>query len=181
MKIMKTVSFLFLFLFVLTTAQAQFFVEIDTKGGMGNIGSSDLFAGKLSAKFSFGIGITGGYVINRHFPVSIGLHYSHLKFTYDITVSSELDELINIKSTLNWKTMQIPLTIGYCHDFDRIKLFTDIGVFGDYFLSNNNDFRGHLSYKFNIGGLIKAGEGVNSPKILCSRYRQHLRKYLPKV
>ncbi|MDR2026227.1 MAG: porin family protein [Prevotellaceae bacterium] len=94
-------------------ANAQFFAGIEAKAGISNLVTTD----SRDNGFSYFAGAHAGYEFFKHIPVSIGVEYGELKIGE------------NPITDMSHTSLRIPLKVGYCHYFGRLKPFANIGAF----------------------------------------------------
>jgi outer membrane protein W len=103
----------FLMMFIAVDANAQFFAGVEAK-----VGTSNMVTPYLNNGFSYFAGVNAGYEFFNHIPVSVGVEYGELN------ASNEL-----VRDMLKQTSLRIPLKVGYCYSFNKLKPFINAGVF----------------------------------------------------
>jgi outer membrane protein W len=93
---------------------AQFFVGVDA-----SLGKSDIISlsphPMYKTNLGYSTGINAGYEIIKHIPVSIGVQYSK--------------NSIDIGQDYGISGIRVPVKIGYCHYFGKIRPFANVGIY----------------------------------------------------
>jgi outer membrane protein W len=161
-------------MFAVIGANAQFFAGVEAK-----VGASNMVATTLNNGFSYFAGVNAGYEFFNHIPVSVGIEYG------------ELNVGNNLLGNLSKQTsLRVPLKIGYCYSFNRLKPFINVGAFyavkskmpdmdiynaeGDLVITNGADV--NIDSHFGVLGQIGTGYKL-SDKITVSAAYEYNRPF----
>jgi len=88
-----------------------------------------------SAKAGYQLGIFGGYNLNRHIDVGLGIYDSYKNYGISYTTNG-FD--VNVNEKLSY--IEVPLTVKYTFGKGRLKPYLEIGAYEGFLISANSDF-----------------------------------------
>jgi opacity protein-like surface antigen len=168
---MKKIVFA-IFIFMSVTANAQFFAGVEAKAGISNY--AETFATGKNSGFSYFAGAYAGYEFFKHVPVSAGIEYGELKMINQYTGHS--GEIL--RDAEKQTGLRIPVKVGYCHYFDRLRPFVNAGVF--YSIKNKMKAGNTSQFKMpeHFGYLGQVGIGYKiSDKLTVSAAYEYNRPF----